>query len=290
MAELNNKAKVLSTRIALRVDSETNWKKDENQKPLMVGEIAMSYGGAKWDSDNKTYVYTDFKFKVGARDHISGRLLTWNELKEISIANLDPASIEAIAEAVEEKLKGSFVALNSFNSFKEKLKDQVVTGWTVSNDEIYTRLVKAETRPMQDMDIYAEKVGYHHTCPKCCATCKWAKRCKTPDDYIYGISNKLECHNPKNCTELDFDLDHRAGHCEPGRWNEPRHWRSKEHHLLDLHPNVTMFGVCDNYDVRKQQYCPMPGDSVSRIIDKRIDYAVDAQLSAFADESLLTLE
>ena len=146
--------------------------------------------------------------------------------------------------------------------------------------EIYTRLVKAETRPMQDMDIYAEKVGYHHTCPKCCATCRWVRKRQTRNDYIYGISNKLECHNPKNCAELDFDLDCRAGRYEPGRWNEPKHWRPKKHHPLDLHPNVTAFGVCNNYETKKQQYVPMPGDSISRIIDRRIDYAVNNAVSS----------
>lgn len=62
----------------------------------------------------------------------------------------------------------------------------------------YTALVRAETRDLQDISNYAEKLEYHLTCPQCCITCKWAKKPCSEYKHVIGALNKLECHNPKN--------------------------------------------------------------------------------------------
>ena len=83
----------------------------------------------------------------------------------------------------------------------------------------YAALVKAETRDMQDIDIFKEKIGYEITCPKCCATCKYCnvyvdKDRKIEDRSLPWRPKKrpfertiLECTNPKNTKEYNFDLD-----------------------------------------------------------------------------------
>jgi len=69
----------------------------------------------------------------------------------------------------------------------------------------YKALLKAQTRDIQDIDIYREKIDYQDTCPRCCATCRWCKRFKSKDDVIFGREGKFECWNPNNEKEFDFD-------------------------------------------------------------------------------------
>lgn len=146
--------------------------------------------------------------------------------------------------------------------------------------KVYTSLVKAETRDLQDMDIYSIKVNYHHTCPKCCATCRWCKKRPMKKDFVFGVTGKLECHNPKNFAEFDYDLDRRSGHDVPGIWNHPKHYDDHVRTRIDMHPNVTAFGVCDNYETQKKKFIPGPGDSITDLIDHRVVDAVSCAVSA----------
>lgn len=141
----------------------------------------------------------------------------------------------------------------------------------------YTTLVKAETRDMQDMSIYADKVNYRITCPACCITCKWAQKRKTPGDHIVKVTGRLECHNPKNVSEYNFDTDSGNSKHIPERPCPP-YYKPNNDFKLTLHPNVQPFGVCDNYEPRKGGYVPVPGDSIINIIDNRINTAVSAAI------------
>ena len=44
---------------------------------------------------------------------------------------------------------------------------------------------------------------------------------------------------------------------------------------LDVHPNVDMFGICDNYEQMKHEWHPLPTDCVSKLIDDRVDWRVE---------------
>lgn len=108
----------------------------------------------------------------------------------------------------------------------------------------YTSLVKAETKDIQDMDIYAEKVGYHHVSPECCATCKWCQEHK--DTRMPGHRRqKLECHSPKNVNEFNFDIDRRDSPCHHDVYP---HWHHPQLRPMPIFPYVKPLGLCDNYE------------------------------------------
>ena len=152
----------------------------------------------------------------------------------------------------------------------------------------YTNLVKAETRDMQDMSIYADKVNYKLTCPACCITCKWAQKRKTPKDYVVNVTGKLECHNPKNITEYNFDID-----CENSIHIKerpcPPYYKPKNDFKLTLHPNVQPFGLCDNYARRTTEYIPMPSESILNIINSHVENLVETHLSEKVKPLVTTL-
>lgn len=153
-------------------------------------------------------------------------------------------------------------------------KQTVVYGYALSYfDECvrnYTNLVKAETRDFQDMGLYKDKVGYKITCPRCCATCMWCRRRPLKHEFTVGATFKLECWSPKNSTAYNFDMEE----CKPAKHFDEGH----EHHL-DIHPNVRPFGVCDNYELRTTPYIPVPGDKLTRFIDRRIDWKLSTKIS-----------
>lgn len=93
------------------------------------------------------------------------------------------------------------------------------------NVAMYSDLVSAETKHWQDISIYAERIGYRKIDPDCCGNCAFAKlacacRC-------IGGKRKLECHNPENFREYDQ--------------------LSGEHAAIDVHPEVSPDGICNNY-------------------------------------------
>lgn len=128
--------KVYKTRIALKIDKESNWIANGCKKPLLEGEIGMSYGDAQWDAEKKTYVYKSFKFKVGARDHITGALLTWDKLEEVNIGTLSPDEKEQLIAEITERLKDQFVLKSSFEEFKTLVMDNAVTDWEVKSEKL----------------------------------------------------------------------------------------------------------------------------------------------------------
>ena len=138
----------------------------------------------------------------------------------------------------------------------------------------YTNLIKAETRDFQDISIYKDKIGYKLTCPKCCATCLWCRRRPLKKEFTFGATFKLECWNEKNSAAYDFDMKDGCRH------EHDVHHRNGHKHHLDIHPNVRPFGVCDNYELRTTPYVPVPGDKLTRFIDRRIESKVSTAISA----------
>lgn len=141
--------------------------------------------------------------------------------------------------------------------------------------QLYTNLVKAMSGDLQNMDIYAQNIGYKVTTPTCCATCKWVKRNTSDCDFIVGVSGKLECHNPKNTGKYDFDCEHgyNPEYNDCGKYKN-KYYVQSELNIMPSTPRVSLFGVCDNYELNEKQYVPSPGDSINQIIDNRLNYSV----------------
>ena len=88
----------------------------------------------------------------------------YSTIYEIEVINCfttsEPLIIVSRPSDDEEPIVDYGRAINMFNEYVE----------------IYKTLVKAETRGLQDIEIYKDKFGYEETCPACCETCKWVKR------------------------------------------------------------------------------------------------------------------
>ena len=146
----------------------------------------------------------------------------------------------------------------------------------------YVSLVKAETRDFQDINVYKDRIQYGVTKPNCCATCKWCvPEYGRPREYTFGIDGKLKCTNPKNQT--NYDANARIPTRQPFNDDVSKFMRDRHlpeptppHHMerVDLRistcPNVDQFGLCPNYELRREPYCPVDGDKLTRIIDRRI--------------------
>lgn len=111
------------------------------------------------------------------------------------------------------------------------------------NVESYTALVKAETRKMQSVWMFADKIGYHRICPDCCVVCKHAKKiCGMPHDF------QLECTHGMllkeiNRQEFDDGCIHDKDRCAVFH----------EHSYLPLHPRVDCDGICKFFERRKDE-------------------------------------
>lgn len=67
----------------------------------------------------------------------------------------------------------------------------------------YKTLVMAETRPVDDMSVYADKIDYHKIDPDCCLNCVFCRRdnhhCqRRPDRCYHSPFGDLVCTNPEN--------------------------------------------------------------------------------------------
>lgn len=115
----------------------------------------------------------------------------------------------------------------------------------------YTQLIKAETKDFQDIELYKEQIGYKIIAPSCCLTCKWCKKHCFDIESKVGAFGRLECWNPKCCKAYNFDSEHRHQpfneHCHDPKCYDPNYFERK-HMIIDIHPNVDMFGICDNYE------------------------------------------
>ena len=99
--------------------------------------------------------------------------------------------------------------------------------------ENYKSLVLAETSHFEDINIYAEKIGYHKICPECCATCKFSK----------------PTFDRKPGRPAPFPHDHKGMHdlalvCA----NEDIFKQCAARHVHDIQPRVSKDGICKHYE------------------------------------------
>ena len=111
----------------------------------------------------------------------------------------------------------------------------------------YSALVKAETKNIQDIDLFKESINYRIIQAKCCATCKFSKNLKNK----HNCQHILECHNPKIQPDYAYDdLCPNEHDFEPQYYRDYSPFRGK--YQVDtkifLHPKVDQFGICDFYE------------------------------------------
>lgn len=178
----------------------------------------------------------------------------YGKLYEIEVVNCfsapNPLVIVHRPTPEEAAINTEAAALTLFNSY--------VTA--------YTNLIKAETKDFQDICTYKEDIGYTLTKPECCATCKWSRLALTENDYIYGVSGKIECTNPDNLLDYDFNVEQCGLTAAP----QPPYYKPETQGKLIVYPNVHTFGKCSKYEATdKDPYRPVAGDSIADIIDRR---------------------
>lgn len=119
------------------------------------------------------------------------------------------------------------------------------------------------------MNIYKHKTGYNVTKPECCETCKWCNVHRSSLDYVVGVTGRLECHNPANSEIYDFNHDrHREYDYNRRTYANAYDPRPK---TLDIYPIVEPFGKCPHYKARVETLRPVPGESLTDILDHRMN-------------------
>ena len=138
----------------------------------------------------------------------------------------------------------------------------------------YSILVKAESKPLNDIQVYAEKIEYRKIDPDCCMNCKF---CKIDRIMRFGRDKCLVCTNPENfimfknldCGDccphgirdewIGFDpswIPSEIGNVGYSFGDGRRHTRPRRDHngdyvSLDVRPKVDFNGICKNYARRK---------------------------------------
>ena len=119
------------------------------------------------------------------------------------------------------------------------------------NVEAYENLVKSQCRHVDDISLYADRIGYRKMdVPPCCWTCEYSfskERSGHGVEWKGMAKGKMRCH----CPDL-FRLFSRDGvdvkDIMDGRTD--KNW-------LDVHPFVDPDGVCENYK-RREDKIPLP--------------------------------
>lgn len=145
----------------------------------------------------------------------------------------------------------------------------------------YRLLVQAETSDIYDMTLYSHKTGYKMTTPECCETCDWCKVHRSHNEYIVGVTGKLECHNPINVEKYDFNRDHLHDYNHSHRTY--CHAYDPRHHAKDIYPIVEPFGKCDNYKSRREKLRPVPGENLTDILEYRMNKKIECEIKPIVD-------
>lgn len=127
--------------------------------------------------------------------------------------------------------------------------------------ENYSTLVKSQSRSLDDINLYKEKINYHKIDPDCCLNCRFCHNDHT------GMH--LECHNRNNFV------------FEPGCPHDhyPNHYHTDE--FLRIFPKVHNNGICDNYkrrDKTDRRLNPDFSHELDWIIDRHVEERVDQEL------------
>lgn len=127
--------------------------------------------------------------------------------------------------------------------------------------ENYSTLVKSQSRSLDDINLYKEKINYHKIDPDCCLNCRFCHNDHT------GMH--LECHNRNNFV------------FEPGcpHYHHQNHYHTDE--FLRIFPKVHNNGICDNYkrrDKTDRRLNPDFSHELDWIIDRHVEERVDQEL------------
>lgn len=114
----------------------------------------------------------------------------------------------------------------------------------------YSRLVRAETRDVQDIRIYADRTGYRVTAPDCCATCRWGRACGKGNclfpDWEKNLRGRYVCTNAKLYLPPRRDLEP-----DRGQHDKVHDYCTGRMHVVDVHPVVDPLGICDGFERQK---------------------------------------
>ena len=125
--------------------------------------------------------------------------------------------------------------------------------------ENYSTLVKSQSRCLDDINLYKEKINYRKIDPDCCLNCRFCHNDHT------GMH--LECHNRNNFV------------FEPGCPNDNHHYHTDE--FLRIFPKVQNNGICDNYkrrDKTDKRLNPDFSHELDWIIDRHVEQRVDQEM------------
>ena len=120
------------------------------------------------------------------------------------------------------------------------------------NVETYENLVKTQCRHVDDIAVYADRIGYRKMVPPpCCWTCRFSfskdRMGHCHDVNWKGVAEgKLRCHCPKIFRLLSPDVVDAEDVMDP-RTDEK--W-------LDVNPFVKPDGVCDHWEARTREDMP----------------------------------
>ena len=118
--------------------------------------------------------------------------------------------------------------------------------------ENYSTLVKSQSRCLDDINLYKEKINYRKIDPDCCLNCRFC--------YNDHTGMHLECHNRNNFV------------FEPGCPNDNHHYHVDE--FLRIFPKVQNNGICDNYkrrDKTDKRLNPDFSHELDWIIDRHVE-------------------
>lgn len=197
----------------------------------------------------------------------------FNNLRyKIVMTSVDVSSDPMFGKLYEVEVVNCFSAPNPLVVVHRPQDDELIRTYDEAFEifqkyvEAYTCLIKAETKDLQDISVYKDTINYKETCPECCATCKYARVKRTSDDYVYGITGKLECCNPYNILDYDFNREQ----CGVEHQAEPPYFSVPKDVKVIVYPNVQPFGKCSRYEkCTDNPYRPIGGTSVADIIDRR---------------------
>jgi len=151
----------------------------------------------------------------------------------------------------------------------------------------YVFLVKAETKPVDDIKLYSERIQYHHIDTDCCLNCEFSTnkpeklrphrpheckpielRCMNPDNFIIfenivKMGHGCDCHDYDNCP-FDFKED--------GGWIIPRPQPGVPHDRCHC---MTDFDNCQYEVCPKRKMIPRPKPPEPRnmlLVHPRVDF------------------
>lgn len=190
------------------------------------------------------------RFKIALTDYDTpdypqnDNLQQWDTLFQVTVVSYCCKNEDQAIVLFEDQYEDYNKALEKFNELVSQ----------------YRILVNAETRGVQDISIYAEKINFRTIDPDCCKNCIWAK----PVPYRQQLFNdwkrhrqRMVCMNP-NVVKLEEDfyprdpksrmIDPRQPHPDNRYRNEEHFYHQERQHFdLDLSPYTREDGICDNY-------------------------------------------